>query len=197
MPTVLFFVLLGMATAHFIYEKILLPSIRLYYRNKLFELRDKVRNELIDNPKPADVESAKLVHEVLNNSINRLHLMTIQNQYRARKRFVQNEALQLKIKKEVEIIKKSESEIIIGTIKESAEILNKLMFFNSFMLFLYTFPVFILIALVAKIVSSVASRVKRVIMEYRRLEEAVMVLPDRMIKKLLDADVDLDIRAKA
>lgn len=197
MPTVLIFVLLGMATAHFIYEKILLPSIRLYYRNRLFELRDKVRNELIGSSEPTSVESAKLVHEVLNNAINRLHLMTIQNQYRARKRFYKNEALQEKVKKEVEIINKSDSKVIVSTIKESAEILNKVMFFNSFMLFLYTFPVFILIALVAKIVSSVANRVRKVVSEYRRLEEAVMVLPDRLIRKLLDADIDSDVRAKA
>lgn len=197
MPTVLFFVLLGMATAHFIYERILLPSIRLYYRNKLFELRDKVRNELIDNPEPASVDSAKLVHEVLNNAINRLHLMTIQNQYRARKRLYKDESLQSKVKKEVEIINNSNNKVITGAIRESAEILNKVMFFNSFMLFLYALPIFISVVLIAKIASSVANRVKKVINEYRKLEEAVMVLPDRLIKKLLDVDVDSDIRVKA
>lgn len=47
MLTVLFYVLLGLGAAHFIYERIILPSIRLHYRNQLFALRDVARKELL------------------------------------------------------------------------------------------------------------------------------------------------------
>ncbi|WP_382631345.1 hypothetical protein, partial [Streptomyces sp. NPDC056982] len=72
MLTVLFYVLLCMAAAHFIYERILLPSLRLHYRNKLFELRDEVRNQIIANHSEDNTQAAQLVHEALNNAINRL-----------------------------------------------------------------------------------------------------------------------------
>ncbi|EMH5955798.1 TPA: hypothetical protein SMN72_001411 [Proteus mirabilis] len=192
MLTVLIFVLLGMATVHFIYEKIILPSIRLHYRNKLFEVRDKVRDELINNAEQKSVESAKLVHDALNNAINRLHLMTFQNQVKARTRLYKDPSLRHKVQIKVNLINSSENQAVISSLKESIKILNKVLIFNSFMLFLYALPIFLIVTLIAKIVSSVASRIKQFLSGCRRLEEAVMVLPDRLMKKLIDSEYDCD-----
>lgn len=197
MLTVLFFVLLGMALAHFIYEKILLPSIRLHFRNKLFELRDRVRNELIENRTSESAEAAKLVHEVLNNAINRLHMMTLQNQWRARKRFRNDPSIQHKINRDVEILRRADNKVIDGTIRDSASILKNVLFFNSFMFFVYTLPVFILVVAFAKIVNGISQRIRGFISGCRKLEQAVMLLPDRMIKKLIDSDSECDAYARA
>ena len=76
MLTVLFYVLLGLGAAHFIYERIILPSIRLHYRNQLFALRDVARRKIIDGGSDTSMQAATLVHDSLNNAINRLHCQT-------------------------------------------------------------------------------------------------------------------------
>ena len=47
----LFYILIILAVWHFVYEAILLPSIRWNLRNELFALRDRLRNVVIENQK--------------------------------------------------------------------------------------------------------------------------------------------------
>ncbi|MEC5321111.1 hypothetical protein VSX61_19585 [Brenneria populi subsp. brevivirga] len=185
MLTVLFYVLLCMAAAHFIYEKILLPSIRLNYRNKLFELRDIVRNQIITNASDNEVKAAELVHDALNNAINRLHLMTLPNRVRAQRRLNTNPEIKARIRREVDLIKSCNSIQINEAIKASATILDKVLFFNSFMLIVYAFPIALAIRIVAK-VWQVASEISSMLTERQSLEQAVMLLPDRQVAKLVD-----------
>lgn len=187
MLTVLFYVLLCMAAAHFIYERILLPSVRLHYRNKLFELRDIVRNQIISNNGKEEVQAAELVHEALNNAINRLHLMTLPNRVRAQRRLSANPEIQARIRREVELFKKYRDRSLVVTIQESAKILDKVLFFNSLMLILYTLPIMLTIWAVAKVLQT-ANQLLALLTERQSLEQAVMLLPDRQVAKLVAED---------
>lgn len=184
MLTVLFYVLLCMAAAHFIYERILLPSVRLHYRNKLFELRDIVRNQIISNDSKEEVQAAELVHEALNNAINRLHLMTLPNRVRAQRRLSANPEIQARIRREVELFKKYRDGSLVVTIQESAKILDKVLFFNSLMLIVYTLPIMLTIWSVAKVLQT-ANQLLALLTERQSLEQAVMLLPDRQVAKLV------------
>ncbi|HBT2489133.1 TPA: hypothetical protein MBD98_003371 [Klebsiella aerogenes] len=187
MLTVLFYVLLCMAAAHFIYERILLPSVRLHYRNKLFELRDIVRNQIISNNSKEEVHAAELVHEALNNAINRLHLMTLPNRVRAQMRLSANPEIQARIRREVELFKRCSDGSLVATIQESAKILDKVLFFNSLMLILYTLPIMFTIWAIAKVLQT-ANRLLVLLTERQSLEQAVMLLPDRQVAKLVAED---------
>lgn len=61
-------------TFHFIYDGIILPSIRLHFRNELFALRDSLRNMQINGliTKEDDV-AFSIVEGSINNSLNNLH----------------------------------------------------------------------------------------------------------------------------
>ncbi|EPO6299152.1 TPA: hypothetical protein PPG46_004503 [Escherichia coli] len=184
MLTVLFYVLLCMAAVHFIYERILLPSVRLHYRNKLFELKDIVRNQIISNKSKDDVQAAELVHEALNNAINRLHLMTLPNRVRAQRRLSANPEIQARIKREVELFQKCDNGKLIATIRESAKILDKVLLFNSLMLIIYSLPIMLTIWSVAKVLQT-ANQFLELLTEKQSLEQAVLLLPDRQVAKLV------------
>lgn len=187
MLTVLFYVLLCMAAAHFIYERILLPSLRLHYRNKLFELRDEVRNQIIADHSEDNNQAAQLVHEALNNAINRLHLMTITNRVRAQRRLAMNPDIQAKINREIDLFDRCDNEVINNSINQSAEILEKVYVVNNLMLIAYTFPIYLAVATVAKVVKA-ANSLLTLVTDRRSLEQAVMLLPDRQVARLVDAD---------
>lgn len=187
MLTVLFYVLLCMAAVHFIYERILLPSVRLQYRNRLFELRDTVRNQIINHSSDDDLKAAQLIHEALNNAINRLHLMTLPNRVRAQRRLSANPEIQARIRREVELFNRCSNEVLNSTIQQSVQVLEKVLFFNSLMLLIYTFPIFLTIKLVATVVSTAAQLVN-MLTDRKSLEQAVMLLPDRQVAKLIAED---------
>lgn len=186
MLTVLFYVLLSMAAAHYVYERIVLPSLRLKYRNRLFELRDKVRNEIIADHSDENTQAAQLVHEALNNAINRLHLMTLTNRVRAKQRLDSNPQLKAQINREIQLFERCNNAIINSTITESARVLEKVYVINNLMLIFYTFPFFMIFASIAKVVKA-ANTMLTLITDRQSLEQAVMLLPDRQVAKLVGA----------
>ncbi|PHM50975.1 hypothetical protein [Xenorhabdus sp. KK7.4] len=184
MLTVLFYVLLGLATVHYIYERILLPSVRLYYRNQLFSLRDSIRNEIISDKSKLDTTAANLIHEALNNAINRLHLLTLPNRVRARKRLAANPEIEARIRKEIELFKKCNNHQVIDTIRKSADILQKVLLFNSLMMIMYLSPFFLFFAISSLMVRAAKNLMKQ-LKDDTYLEEAVMLLPDRQVSKVV------------
>lgn len=65
-----------LAFAHFIYEGIIAPSIRMKLRNRMFELRDEVR-ALHAEDRRCSKEAFEIAHGGINQYINRLHAVTI------------------------------------------------------------------------------------------------------------------------
>lgn len=187
MLTVLFYVLLSMAAAHYVYERIILPSLRLHYRNQLFELRDKVREEIIADHSDDNTKAAQLVHEALNNAINRLHMMTITNRVRAKQRLDSNPKLKAQIDREIQLFARCNNSTIDTTISESAMILEKVYIVNNLMLIAYTFPIYLGVVGVAKVVKA-ANTFLTLVTDRQSLEQAVMLLPDRQVAKLVEAD---------
>lgn len=61
-------------TFHFIYDGIILPSIRLHFRNELFASRDSLRNLKINGVIAKEDDIAfSIVEGSINNSLNNLH----------------------------------------------------------------------------------------------------------------------------
>lgn len=183
MLTVLFYVLLGMGAAHYIYERIILPSIRLHYRNQLFALRDIARKKMIDGTSESGMQAAGLVHEALNNAINRLHLLTLPNKYRAQKKISQDPSIMNRLKREIEIFNKCDDGEIVGVMMRSNDLLERVFIFNNLMMLIYLFPAVLCLLFLIKVVKTANNCVKW--LSGRELEEAIMLLPDRQVAKVV------------
>lgn len=70
-------ILMAIAMMHFIYDGILLPSIRQHNRNKLFELRDRLRNDALNGLNKNDLEAFNMLHDGINNLVNKLPMLTV------------------------------------------------------------------------------------------------------------------------
>lgn len=185
MLTVLFYVLLGLGAAHFIYERIILPSIRLHYRNQLFALRDVARERIIDGGSESSVQAATLVHDSLNNAINRLHLLTLPNKFRAQKRVAEEPTIKQRIKREVDVFKRCDNEEIVKVLLKSGQVLENVLFFNSLMLLIYLLPFVLVGVFCVKVVKTASTLVQWV--KGRELEEVIMLLPDPQVKQVVYA----------
>ena len=166
----------------YVWQQCILFTKGYYFH--LFELRDIVRNQIISNKSKDDVQAAELVHEALNNAINRLHLMTLPNRVRAQRRLSANPEIQARIKREVELFQKCDNGKLIATIRESAKILDKVLLFNSLMLIIYSLPIMLTIWSVAKVLQT-ANQFLELLTEKQSLEQAVLLLPDRQVAKLV------------
>lgn len=185
MLTVLFYVLLGLGAAHFIYERIILPSIRLHYRNQLFALRDVAREKIISGGSESAVHAANLVHDALNNAINRLHLLTLPNKFRAQKRVAEDPVIKQRIKREIDVFKRCDDEEIIAVLVKSSRVLENVLAFNSLMLLVYLLPFVLAVIFCVKVIKTASTLVKWV--KGRELEEAIMLLPDPQVKQVVYA----------
>jgi hypothetical protein len=104
--TVILFVL---AMWHFVYESLLLPTIRLKYRYKLFELRDQLRRLSIKNDPEINKDVLGLVDHAISTSISRLPFLSITLLFSAKKTVLSNEALRKKVEKQLDDIKACKS----------------------------------------------------------------------------------------
>ncbi|ENZ5482424.1 hypothetical protein ACGU0V_004005 [Serratia marcescens] len=185
MLTVLFYVLLGLGAAHFIYERILLPSIRLHYRNQLFTLRDEIRAKIIHGTSESGIQAANLVHDALNNAINRLHLLTLPNKFRAQKRVYEDAVIRQRLKREIEVFKRCDDEDIIKILMKSGGVLENVLIFNNLMALVYLSPIVFCVLFCIHVVKT-TNRVVRWV-KGRELEEAIMLLPDPQVQKVVYA----------
>lgn len=187
--TYLFYIICGMATVHFIYERIILPSIRLNYRAELFKIRDTVRNEMLfSNLSNKDMKAAKLVHDGLNNAINRLHLLTISNKYFVVERIMLNPELKNAMIEYAEAINKCESKVIKGALIKANQVMDCVFAANTIFTFIYFLPFILLIVFLKYILRGIKATNSRLlelfkIKQSKEFKETLFILPDSKIKE--------------
>ena len=75
-------VLFLLCIVHYLYQVVMLPSIRQSARDDLFLLRDKLRSRIIDIQDGCDKGTLRAFKEIddgINRSLNRLHILTLSN----------------------------------------------------------------------------------------------------------------------
>lgn len=187
--TYLFYIICGMAVIHFIYERIILPSIRLSFRAKLFQIRDAVRSELLfSSLSVKDKKAAELVHRGLNNAINRLHMLTLSNKVIVTKRVMDSSELRNAMMEYKNTIDSCESIVVKKALCDANKVMDDVFLANSFFALLYLFPVVIFYMLVKLILRGLkttnsllldALRLK----QNKELKETILILPDNKIKE--------------
>lgn len=73
----IFFILILLATYHFVYESILLPTFRLNLRYKLFDLRDRLIQLRADKENKANEIYFDQLERNINTTIKHMPIMTI------------------------------------------------------------------------------------------------------------------------
>ncbi|AKL17031.1 MULTISPECIES: hypothetical protein [Citrobacter] len=190
MITALFFTLCAFAAFHFIYERILQPSLRLSFRNELFEIRDKVRNEIISgNLSPKDMKAAVLIHDGLNNTINRLHLLTIGNKIRAEINFARNPEIKERVNKHAKVLFACENEELLQAVSESVKVMDKALVANNLPFLLYIAPVVLSFMLIGKVFSVANSTATKYLQWFKakQFEKAILLSNDGFLSKVVVA----------
>ena len=87
-------------------------------RNELFALRDRLRNVVIEKQK-YDKTVFDLVHNVLNNYINRLHWVDLRFEFKFREILKNNPAIRKEVEQNMQKIEESKNQEIKAVFNRS------------------------------------------------------------------------------
>lgn len=137
---------------HFIYQAIVLPSVRQSARDDLFQLRDQLRTRLIEtqgNSNKNTLLAFKMIDDGINRSLNRLHLLSFSSMIRAIIKVQKSPERFRKSRDDFDtVLSNSEDETPKLVYEEMNKVLHHVLTMNSLMFALYLLPFVILITLV-------------------------------------------------
>ena len=154
----LFYILIVLAVWHFVYETILLPSIRWNLRNELFALRDRLRNVVIEKQK-YDKTVFDLVHNVLNNYINRLHWVDLRFEFKFREILKNNPAIRKEVEQNLQKIEESKNQEIKAVFNQTKSILCRAFAANIGGFLFYLIPLVFIVFSIEKLLSIILKNI--------------------------------------
>ncbi|EMG7549823.1 TPA: hypothetical protein ACPJ0L_003667 [Vibrio alginolyticus] len=153
-------VLFVLCIAHYVYQAIILPSFRQSARDKLFILRDTLRDKLIEVQDVADKKTLRAFKEVddgINRSLNRLHLLTFTNFIRASMNSDGLRRHDASFKKFHALLESSQDETPKEIYIEVGKVLHTVLSVNSLMFIVYLLP----FVIIMQLIGSLYQRVKQ------------------------------------
>ena len=137
----LILVVFSISVFHFIYESIIAPSIRMVLRDKLFALRDRLRELKIER----DIESEAFegLHDGINFLLPRLNCITISLTRDIADALKDDPDLRDRANNRREIIESSKNPCVVEIQKETFTICSMALACNSGPWFIYIFPIYI------------------------------------------------------
>jgi hypothetical protein len=176
MATILFILFL-LSVYHFIYDSILLPSLRLDLRYRLFVNRDKlVKLKILHNDKISD-DIFNSLYSSINGALNRLPYLSVSLYLDAKKEFESNEQLRNKVEKRIQLI----NSCPIEEIRKISNATSNITFFafalNTGSWILYLLPILILVYVVKQIF--------KLAFGLKRLAQELTFTPDYEFDKLV------------
>ena len=164
MSATLILFLVVISAIHYVYDRIMLPSMRQRQRDKLFILRDRLRNEMIENRgmKPETLKVFKQMDDRINLAVNRLHLFTFTNfvKFQVNSREKKLEQAVKRANKFRENLQECESSIPREVHEELLIELKNVLTMNSLLFVLWLAPLVLLVQLVSLIFTVMSSSIK-------------------------------------
>lgn len=146
-------VLFFLSLFHFVYDGIILPSVRMNLRNQLFLERDKLREMLIQNGiAKTDTEFFDFLHDGINFYLNRLHILNIVFYYSYYKEIVKNEELRGIIEKRSQLADHSNNKELKKIYNSVNLVLSKAFVFNALTFTLVLFPVALIVLILKTVI---------------------------------------------
>lgn len=146
----------GLMTAwHFIYDGIILPSLRLKMRFELFAMRDELRVLSTTHEKHLDEDVFLILHDGINSTLNRLHALTLSTLARVDRAVEEND----EIRERIEIRAKKVNSCYLSEIqdidKHLGSVIERAFFLNAAGWVAYLLPIAFGMILMNKIASTV------------------------------------------
>lgn len=139
--TILLAVILFLTLFHFIYESVILPTLRLRLRYKLFALRDELRKIKALYGERLDNKTFEYLQSGLNNAINLLPYIDTKFAVTARLTISGDKELRERIKRRVALLDKCDVKEIIELRKKTYSTVEDIFLANSGGWFIYVVPV--------------------------------------------------------
>ena len=147
----LFIIAMVLAAWHFIYDGIILPSIRLMLKNRLFEIRDRLRTHKIKSGNNIDINAFNIVHSGVNNIISRVSHIDIQTNFKIKQALKDNPDLLDKLKKRIDTISSCKDEELKSIFKETNSVVRMAFLANTGGWFIYLLPVALIFVFIKKL----------------------------------------------
>ncbi|EJG2370383.1 hypothetical protein ACFXIQ_002584 [Vibrio vulnificus] len=144
---------------HFLYQRVYLPSVRQSARDELFQLRDELRDQLLEIQSDVDKNTLLAFKEIddgINRSLNRLHLLTFTHFVTVMRAYESDKEHYEKSKKDFDSILDNSVDATPREIYvEVNKVLHNVLVANSLMFTLYLLPIYLVIRLIGSIYSKV------------------------------------------
>ena len=135
---------------HFIYEGIVAPTLRVYQRNKLFVLRDKLREIDYQELKGNDKYAYEYIERGLNNIISNLPKLNSYSFHRYIEKIEKDSKLKKEITTRSEKIKQTSIQDLKEIYEEAGKVTYDTVCINSGAWFIYLIPIVLSILFFSK-----------------------------------------------
>ncbi|MCG7656725.1 hypothetical protein [Wielerella bovis] len=130
-----------LAMVHFAYENIIAPTLRIYQRNKLFVLRDKLRDIDFNSLSKQDKQVFKYIENSLTICIQNLPYANLYKFVKYNKEYHKNEKLRTLVEKRYNQIQDCNIVEIKEIFHKSGKVIYDAILINSGMWFMYLIPI--------------------------------------------------------
>ncbi|MFJ2992718.1 hypothetical protein [Pandoraea sp. NPDC087047] len=136
-------ILIAMVLAmwHYVYDGIIAPSIRQHLRNRLFALRDELREVQESELSKDDQAAFWFVHTGINNFLNRLPGITIDRSRKIQSVVEQDKERERIFVEHLNKVLNAENPVIRSVFKKTNDVLRQAMMTNSGGWFVYIVPI--------------------------------------------------------
>jgi hypothetical protein len=146
-----------LAIIHFVYEGIVAPSIRMHLRNRLFTLRDEIRNLKIEGGISAGDETAFwFVHNGINHFLNRLPYLTVMRKVQLEAEYKTNKELREIVTERISVVRGCGNAEIVRIFDKTTFLIEEAFIVNMGGWFFYLVPIAVVAATISKL-STLAS----------------------------------------
>lgn len=142
-------IFLSLCVLHLVYECLILPTFRLKKRYQLFALRDRLRDYEIESRDKVKLNNnlMRYMYGSLNMAIQTLNFFDMALLFKVERILSKDEELRRKVKKNSELFNKYATVELKEIRQRMLVVLFETFFLNGLMLYLYLFPIAILVFL--------------------------------------------------
>lgn len=150
-------ILAFLSILNFVYGAILVPSLRLRLRYRLFALRDDLRTWAIEQPKGSDIDSFKYLQSGINNGLSILSILDASVLAEADEAVKKDENLRRRAEKRREVLDSCDNKEFQRIRNELSKTVMHAFMVNSGTWFFYLVPIVFVIVCIGRISKAVAS----------------------------------------
>lgn len=176
MVTIFYYAIL-LAILHFIYESIVLPTLRLKLRFKLFELRDSLYRMAIEDKINSNDKNFEHIEKSIDNTIRHLPYMTFSTVYEAGVFYKNNPEIKKEVEKKIDAIENIKNEALKNIHHKCIQYSINSLLLNSASWIIYVLPILI----IYKILKSLGLSIFKI----GKTIQSLTVTPQHQFEKLV------------